>query len=375
MNSLESLVRADVRAMAPYHPIEPIEVLAARHGIAPQDVVKLDANESPYGPAPGVPRALAEAPVNIYPDPYQGEVRAALEEHLGVTRERILLGNGSDELLELVTRVLVGPGDEVMDYQPTFGMYRFLGQFAGARVVVVRRRDDYSLDVEAARAAVGPRTKIIFVNTPNNPTGNAASEAEIRALLGLGPLVLLDEAYAEYAGQSFLPLCAEHDNLVVLRTFSKWAALAGLRIGYGVFPTWLMPHLWNVKQPYSVNVAAIAAALVSLRERDWLMDKVRLIVAERARLLERLREETPWLKPLPSQANFILAGVERIEAHDLKERLEHHGVFVRYFATPLLANFIRISVGRPQDTDRLLAALRAEAPEQAKAAEGNPAPG
>ncbi len=345
--------------MREYVPIEPTEVLAARHGIAPQDVVKLDANENPYGPAPSVPEALAQVHCSIYPDPFQTELRQALEDYLGVSRERLLLGNGSDELLELTARLLVEPGDEIIDHQPTFGMYTFLGSFCGARVVRVPRHDHYSIDLDATRKAVGPRTKVIFANTPNNPTGNSASEAEIRALLEMGPVVVLDEAYAEYSGESFVGLTAEYENLVVMRTFSKWAGLAGLRIGYGVFPEWLMPYLWKVKQPYNVNVAASAAALVSLRERDWLMEGVRKVVAERTRLIERLREEVDFLEPLPSQANFVLVRVTRGDARELKLCLERRGIFVRYFATPLLRNFIRISVGRPEDTDRLIATLRA----------------
>jgi histidinol-phosphate aminotransferase len=183
-------------------------------------------------------------------------------------------------------------------------------------------------------------------------------------LLSLPTLVVLDEAYIEFAGEnlgsSLSRICEvpQRDNLVVLRTFSKWAGLAGLRIGYGVFPKWLMPTLWKSKQPYNVNVAASVAAQVSLEYVDELKKVVDLLKAERERLYEELHDIS-YLKPYPTRSNFILCQVISKDALQLKKDLaEKHGIYIRYFNRPGLKDNIRISVGRPQDTDRLLDALK-----------------
>lgn len=366
MTSIEDrLVRPDIRDMEPYTPIVPFEVLSARLGRRPDDIVKLDANENPYGPSPRAHEAMARGRFyHIYPDPEAGALREALADYTGLPAERLLAGMGADELIDLVLRALLVPGDVVLDCPPTFGMYPFSTAVCGGRTVAVARRADFTLDVEAIErvAAAEPRAKVLFVCSPNNPDGSVIDDLTLRRLLALPLLVVLDEAYIDFAEaesvHSRLGWVETHDNLVVLRTFSKLAGLAGLRVGYGAFPAWLLPHLWKIKQPYNINVAAGLAAVAALEDRAWLAETVGRIVAERGRMVAQLAA-FDYLRPYPSRSNFVLFRVEGRDARALKLALEREGVLVRYFNKPGLQNCIRISAGRPEDTDRLVAALRA----------------
>lgn len=350
----------------PYTPIEPLEVLSERLGIAVERIVKLDANENPYGPSPKARQALAQLPyAHIYPDPESRALRAALAEFTGIPAEYLLAGAGADELIDLLLRVLLEPGERVINCPPTFGMYPFDTLLNAGQVINVPRREDFSLDLAAIQAAVAEfNPKALFITRPNNPDGSMPTAEQIEALLALPVLVVVDEAYIEFTqgggrlGEdlSLIRRVPAQENLVVLRTFSKWAGLAGLRVGYGAFPAWLMPVLWRAKQPYNVNVAASSTAIAALQDLEFLAENVQRIRAERARLLALLRG-VHGLEPLESQANFILCRVSDRPALEWKEQLLRAGVMVRHYDTPLLRQCIRISVGRPEDTDALLAAL------------------
>jgi len=371
------LIRPEIATMEPYTPIFPFEVLATRLGRAPGELVKLDANENPYGSAPGVRQALANLEhAHIYPDPQSSALRAVLAEFTGLPAGILLAGAGADELIDLTMRLFLQPGDAILNCPPTFGMYPFDAAIAGARVVSVPRRADFSLDLDAIEAAAARhRPKLVFVASPNNPDGGWLPDADLERLLALRRslsraqsrdsgqaqpfIIVLDEAYVEFAGMehSRIRQVAAHDNLIVLRTFSKWAGLAGLRIGYGAFPATLMPHLWKIKQPYNVSVAASAAAIAALQNRDWLEQRIALIVKERRRLWELL-DSVPYLHPYPTRSNFVLCRVVDRSARDLKIALEQEGILIRYFDKPGLRDHVRVSVGRPEQTDVLVAALR-----------------
>jgi histidinol-phosphate aminotransferase len=360
--------RVHLETLPPYTPIEPFEVLSARIGRDPSQIVKLDANENPYGPLPVVRGALGRLDFpHIYPDPESRALRNSLGEFTGVSAEYLMAGAGADELIDLLMRVILEPEDYILSCPPTFGMYAFDAELNAARVIEVARKADFSLDMDAIRKAVDlHQPKTLFVATPNNPDGSLLDEGIIEEILDLPVLVVLDEAYIEFAGDylganlSRIREVQSRKNLVVLRTFSKWAGLAGLRIGYGAFPSWLMPTLWKAKQPYNVNVAASIAAQVSLAHLDELTNIVELLRTERQRLFEGLREIS-YLEPYPSYSNFILCRVIGHDAAELKARLaQEYGIFVRYFNKPRLSDHIRISVGRPEDTDALLKALNSE---------------
>ncbi len=361
--NVEQFVRPDIVKMKPYTPIVPFAVLSRRLGRPSHEIIKLDANENPYGASPQVLAVLANLPyVHIYPDPEATPLREKLCAVTGVPTERLLTGAGADELIDLVFRAVLSPGDGVVDCPPSFGMYPFSTAVNAGRYISVQRRVDFSLDVAAIEQTVREqRPKLLVICSPNNPDGSVIDDDSLHRLLALPVLVLLDEAYADFAEvdgyQNHLAWVTEYENLVVLRTFSKLAGLAGLRVGYGAFPDWLLPHLWKIKQPYNINVAASAAAVAALEDVDWLREKTRLIVAERVRLGKMLAK-VDYLRPYPSQANFILCRVDGRDAAQLKQDLARRGILVRYFNKPGLDNCIRISVGRPSDTDILLKALR-----------------
>jgi histidinol-phosphate aminotransferase len=248
----------------------------------------------------------------------------------------------------------------VINCPPSFGMYPFSTAVNAGRLLEVPRRPDFSLDVAAIESALvaEPRARVLFLCSPNNPDGSVIDDDDLRRLLDLPLLIVLDEAYVEFsAGASRIGWVGERENLAVLRTFSKWAGLAGLRVGYGVFPGWLAREMWKIKQPYNVNVAAAVAAEASLEDLDYLWTNVTRLRQERDRLFAAL-QEIPCLRPFPSQANFVLCRVERGSAAELKEWLAGRGILVRHFDTPRLRNFIRISAGTQEQTDSLLKALR-----------------
>jgi histidinol-phosphate aminotransferase len=359
-------IRTHLESLPPYAPIEPFEILSARIGREPKQIVKLDANENPYGPLPVVREALAKMEFpHIYPDPESRTLRKSLAVFTGVDDEYLLAGSGADELLDLLMRVFLEPNECILSCPPTFGMYPFDAELNAARCIEVPRNADFSLDMNGIRKAVDEhQPKLLFVASPNNPDGSLIPPDVTDELLSLPLLVVLDEAYIEFAGENLgaslsrIREVPQMENLIVLRTFSKWAGLAGLRIGYGAFPKWLMLTLWKSKQPYNVNVAASVAAQASLANVDELKTLVEKLKDERTRLLSALTE-IPYLKPYPTQSNFILCQVNGRDAAELKAKLaQEFGVFVRYFNKPGLRDHIRISVGRPSDTDLLLEALK-----------------
>jgi histidinol-phosphate aminotransferase len=358
--NIDSLLRPELEAMAGYKAIEPPEQLARRLGIPVERIIKLDGNENPHGPSPKALKALAEyRHYHIYPDPLQRQAREALSLFLGVPAEQIVFGTGSDEIMDLVLRAFLRPGDGVINCPPTFGMYPFLTRVAGARLIeVLRCEDDFSLDLPAIEA-MADHAKVIFVASPNNPTGNVISGRGLDALLATGLLVVVDEAYVEFAdADSFAGRVAEGVNLVVLRTFSKWAGLAGLRVGYGIFPPSVAEVILKIKQPYNLNVAAQAAMLASLEDIDLLRERVRLLVAEREEL-SRALTSVSYMQPLPSRANFILCRVEGMDSGRLQEELRQRGIMVRRPDSPMLVDCLRISVGLPEHRRALIEALNA----------------
>jgi histidinol-phosphate aminotransferase len=354
---IERLVRPELKAMPAYAPIEPTDVLSRRIEVPEEKVIKLDGNENPYGCSPRVKRALADyAYYHLYPDPEQRELIKALEKYTGTSAENILAGSGSDELIDLVLRLFIQPGDRVINCPPTFGMYPFSTGVCGGKVVSVPRKPDFSIDAAATKKAMDKRAKVIFIASPNNPSGNVTPEPVILELLNSAPIVVIDEAYFEFSGITVASLVPKYSNLIVLRTFSKWAGLAGLRVGYGIFPINIVKYLVKIKQPYNVNAAAQVAALESLKDISYLRGTIKAIIQERERLMARL-SQLEWLKVYPSQANFILCRVLNGNAEEIHQRLQKRGIFVRYFDTPQLKDCLRISVGKPEHTDALIAAF------------------
>ena len=359
MDDIRRLIRPDLLELPGYAPIEPTDVLAARLGVPRERIIKLDGNENPYGPSPRALEAIGrERNYHIYPDPDQRAVRNALSEYVSVDVDHIVCGLGSDDLIDLLLRAVVAPGDGVINCPPTFGMYPFSTHITGGLVIDVPRQESFALDVDPIVAAARD-AKLIFLASPNNPTGNCMSESELLRIVDTGVLTVIDEAYIEFAGNehSFVRLIEKHENLVVLRTFSKWAGLAGLRAGYGVMAPALASVLMTIKQPYNLNVAAGVAMIASLEDRALLLERCCAITRTRDRMQNALAA-IHWITPYPSDANFILCRLDGIDAPEVQERLATRGIFVRHFDTPLLRNHLRISVGLEEHVDMVVDALR-----------------
>lgn len=342
---------------ATYHGVDPSEELARKAGIKPEDVIRLNANENPYGPLDKVSAALSGLPLHLYPDPNQRKLRAALGEYTGQPVERIMAGAGGDEIIDLLMRLFIAPGQKVLDCEPTFGMYSFSARLAEAEIVSVPRNSTWDIDIPAMLEAIDDSARIVFLASPNNPTGNLLTERDARALLKTGVIVCVDETYYEFSGSTLCPLLDEYENLVILRSFSKWAGIAGLRVGYAIASSELIGHLMDIKQPYNINIAGEAAVLAALEHRGELLERAATLIEQRKRL-EAVVDEFPGISYYPSEANFLLCRFERRTAEEAYVGLAQRGIFVRRFPQTVLDSSLRISTGTPEQTDLLIDALR-----------------
>ena len=361
MSFAKKFIRQHIQNMSAYEPIYPLDVLADELGIAVDELIKLDANENPFGALPEVKQALAELDtLHIYPDPESRQIRKLLADHHEISEDNIVLGAGADELIDLIMRIVVEPDSYVLNCPPTFGMYAFDGALNHARMVDVPRRMDFSVDIDAVEKAVeDTHARVLFLAHPNNPDGGVLSRHDFQRLVNLPILLVMDEAYIQFSEQhtTFLDEVLHHENVIVLRTFSKWAGLAGMRIGYGIFPEEFVPILMRAKQPYNVSAAAQEAALVTMRNLPAAKKNISRIIQQRAILYAEL-QKIPWLYPYPSQANFILCRVVDYPAEEVKDYLRRQGILIRYFNKPGLVDHIRISIGTSQQIQKLLTALK-----------------
>ncbi len=347
---IAAVVRPDVRAQKAY-------VVAPAEGM-----IKLEANENPF-PLPDavkarVAAALAQVPLNRYPDGGADGVRATLRRVLALPDALgLIVGNGSDELIQLIVSALARPGATVLAPEPTFVMYRANALNAGLRFVGVSLKPDFTLDLAAMREAIErERPAVIFLASPNNPTGARYPAADIEAIVRAAPgLVVLDEAYAPFADDSFLARAGEFPNLVLMGTLSK-VGMAGMRLGYAVAaPEWIA-ELNKLRPPYNVNSLTQAAVGALLAESGWIAEQTAAIRTERQRIAAVLAR-LPGVAVFPSQANFLLvrvAGADRVF-----DALKAKRILVKNLAGshPLLANCLRITVGTPGENDILLAAM------------------
>jgi len=356
-SDIERLMRPHLVKVATYSPVDPSEELARQAGIPPEDVIRLNANENPFGSSPEVGAALRDLPLHVYPDPSQRRLRRALSRYTEQPFERVLAGSGGDEFIDLLIRLFIQPGERALDCDPTFGMYSFCARISDAEVVSIPRDDRWEVDLAAVSRAADSRTKIIFLASPNNPTGNVLPEADARRLLDLGLVVVVDETYHEFSGYTLASLLPDYENLVIIRSFSKWAGLAGLRIGYMLAGPVIVRHLIDIKQPYNVNAAAEAAALTAMGSAEPLIENVRVLIEQRKRM-ERAIDATDGVSYYPSQGNFLLCRFERRDAKSVYEDLARRGLFVRYFAHSRLQKCLRISAGTPGETGRLIEGLK-----------------
>ena len=355
--NLDKLMLPHIRSLDRYQGVASMDAMVSQSGVPADKVIRLNGNENPFGPSPKAVEALgAFQNYNHYPDQDQKKLRRVLSDYVGFPPDRIVVGNGSDEIIDLLMRMFIGAGENVVIPSPTFGMYAVSAAINGGQAVSVPLDENFNLDVAAMLRAVTPKTKGFFVPSPNNPTGNLVSETHVRSLLDTGLLVVMDEAYYEFCGMTFLPLLEDHPNLVVIRSFSKWAGLAGLRVGFGVMHPEIALTMFSVKPPYNVTQAAEVALIASLEDRPVLMQRVRELVAERDRMTTLLND-VPGIKAWPSQANFILIQLPNRRGKEIYDGLCRRGIFLRNYDSPRLQDHLRASVGFPSETDAVVSAL------------------
>lgn len=358
---LESLVKPSVLTQPVYEPGKPIEYVARELGLDPAGIVKLASNENPHGPSPKAVAAAKRAVEQgeLYPDGGCFALRQKLAATHGLNADQFVVGNGSNEILELLAHVFVGAEDEVVMGAPAFVVYKLVTLLFGAKAIEVPLRD-FRHDLPAIARAITPRTKLVFIASPNNPTGTANPGAEILDFVRALPqhvICAVDEAYAEYVENppDLRPLIREGRKVVCLRTFSKIYGLAALRVGYGYASADIVALLNRVRQPFNVNAIAQAAALAALDDREFTERCARENRAGLAQLEAGLR--ALGLEVVPSVANFLLAKVG--DGARVFDALQRRGLIVRPLQPYKMLEWIRITVGTRAQNERLLAELAA----------------
>lgn len=347
------LVRPDIRALGAYHVPE--------HA----GMIKLDAMENPYGWPDALKsewlEVLRSVALNRYPEPRGPAVQTALREAVDIPAEMaVLLGNGSDELIQMLALAVAGPGRKVLSLDPGFVMYRMIAAFAGMEYVgVPLRPEDFSIDLPAVLEAIEQgQPALVYLAYPNNPTGNRFDAEDVVRIIEASPgLVIVDEAYAPFTDCSFLALLGDWPNLLVLRTLSKMG-LAGLRLGYLVGPRAWLSEIDKVRLPYNINALTQASAAFALRHKSLLDTQAQAIRAERRRLQAAL-SSVNGVHPFPSEANFILFRAPAGRADAIFSGLKAQGILIKNLngSHPLLEDCLRVTVGRPEENGAFLSAL------------------
>lgn len=362
MTDFLALAQPGVQQLSPYVPGKPVDELARELDLDPASIVKLASNENPLGPSPKALEAIRMALPELtrYPDGNGFELKSRLAERCGVQINQVTLGNGSNDILDLVARAYLAPGLNAVFSQYAFAVYPISTQAVGAQGKVVPA-NDYGHDLDAMLAAIDENTRVVFIANPNNPTGTWFGPDALERFLARVPqsvLVVLDEAYIEFAEGDELPdglkYLARYDNLLVSRTFSKAYGLAALRVGYALSSAQIADVLNRVRQPFNVNSLALAAACAALDDADYLAQSRQLNDAGMAQLETGLREL--GLSWIPSKGNFICVDFARDTAA-INQALLRAGVIVRPVAGYGMPNFLRVSIGLPAENARFLEAL------------------
>jgi histidinol-phosphate aminotransferase len=352
-----------VRAIAPYQPGKPISELAREMGLAEKNIIKLASNENPLGVSPKARAAIKKAIAGLgrYPDGNAFDLKAALARRYGVPVDCIVVGNGSNDLLEMAAAVFLAPGRSAVYSQHCFAVYPLATQSRGARSIVVPARN-YGHDLPAMLGAIAADTRLVFIANPNNPTGTFVPGAELESFVARVPrevAVVVDEAYAEYLPRGLrydsVSWLGKYPNFILTRTFSKVYGLAGLRVGFGLMQAGVADLLNRVRQPFNVNSLALAAATAALGDGKFVAKSTRMNRSGMA-VLER-RFKRLGIEYIPSSANFITFRVPR--AGEVYDRLLRRGVIVRPVAGYGMPEHLRVTIGTPKENERFLEALAA----------------
>jgi histidinol-phosphate aminotransferase len=344
-----SFVRSNVRAMDGYTPGE-------QPGVG-ERVVKLNTNENPFPPSPKVVQAIREVEPELlrrYPNPTADPFRDAAAKLLGVTRDQIIAGNGSDDILTIATRTFVPPGGKLAYPDPTYSLYPVLAKLEDAQGVAVPWEAGYTLPIEGLLAT---KADAIYLANPNAPTGTFVPPSQIAKLAkAFDGAVLVDEAYVDFAEDNCLSLVKEHRNVIISRTLSKAYALAGLRFGYGIAREDVIAEMMKVKDSYNTDAISIVAATAAIEDQEYARKTWQHVKDERKRLTDELT--AMGYQVLPSQANFILATCPDGRGRETYLGLKRQGILIRYFDKPGLSDKIRITVGQSHENNALLGGLK-----------------
>ena len=360
-SSIWNLANPQLRDFVSYEPGKPVEDVARELGLAPSDIIKLASNENPLGPSPKALVAMHEAVerAHFYPDGGGFYLREAIAEQFGFQRENVILGNGSNEIIEFIGHAFLRPGDEVITARHAFAVYALMAKLFDARVIEVPD-PGYAHDLDAMAAAITPRTREIFITNPNNPTGTMVSQEEIDRFMEIVPdhvVVVFDEAYYEFVENppdTLKYVRAGRENVVVLRTFSKIQGLAGLRIGYGLGAKNIVSVLQKTRQPFNANSIAQAGAIAGLLDLEHQRKTRELTDIGRAYLEEQFG--ALGLEYVPSYANFVMVKVG--DGNAVFKALMAKGIIVRAMASYQLPEWIRVTVGTEPQNLRFIAELR-----------------
>lgn len=349
-----------IRSLIPYEPGKPIEEVQREYGI--EDPIKIASNENPLGPSPKALKAIAERlnALHLYPDGDCYQLRRAVAAHLGVAEDRLIFGNGSNELIEFAVRTFMRPGDEAVMSRHAFAIYHLVVKGAGGVSKIVPMKN-LTHDLEAMGEATTPKTRVVFLANPNNPTGTSFKKKEWEKFLGrVGPetLIVVDEAYFEYVTDSDYPNSIEYQTdgrmILTFRTFSKLYGLAGLRLGYAVGPKEIVGWMQRIRQPFNVNSVAQWGAIAALEDTEHVQ---RSIATNRAGMEYLTREVAKLaLEYVPSQANFILLRVGNGAA--VFQKLLERGVIVRPMGGYELPEYIRVTIGTAKENARFINELK-----------------
>lgn len=358
---MKKLIKQGIETLVPYPPGKPIEELEREMGITGS--IKLASNENPLGPSPLGIQAMMEGmkTLNRYPDGSGFYLKSKLSSKFGLPQSQIIIGNGSNELIELIIRTFLSAGEEVIQPFPTFLVYGKIVTGGGGKMVSVPL-SDFCIDLEAIRAAITPKTKVIFINNPNNPTGSALSKEEMLAFLKSIPqdiVVVFDEAYIEFVSDSGvaqgLDFLADYPLIIVLRTFSKLYGLAGLRIGYGFASEKIIDYMNRVRQPFNANALAQVAATAALDDTKFVSRTLK-VVRDGLFYLHRQLDDL-GLEYVPTQTNFFLIKVPA-RAKKTYELMLKEGVIIRAMDSYGLEDYIRVNVGLPEENERFVQTLK-----------------
>lgn len=343
---IRDLVRKELKKIKTYTPSKTIEEISQEVGIPVEKILKLDSGENLY---------TGKVGFYLYPDPACQELRQKLSSYTGYDPQWIVCGNGSDELIDLLIKVFVSPGEEIIISPPTFSMYEFYGQLYGAKIKSVLRDKNLYINTKKIVEEITAKTKIIFIDSPGNPSSVVISPSDVEKLLKEKVIVVLDEAYFEYCGQTVLPLLRKYSNLVVLRTFSKWAGLAGLRVGYMLADPEIINLIFSVKPPYNVNSVAQNTAVSILDNKEKYLKVMKKLVGTRDKFITRLSKFS-GLEVYPSQGAYIILKPEK-ETEKMSNFLRLNGILVKIINQPLLESCIRINLVDKNNMDRFIKAL------------------